>query len=103
GLLFAVRPCGPAQKPPRHSGTPHAYELTNEPTRPRRFLMALFNFGSTSPRRRLVLTGIVLLAFTAPAAHGQGRALRPRPFVMPSRTPSMMQSRTPSMMAAQTN
>jgi hypothetical protein len=65
--------------------------------------MTLFKFGSSSPRRWLVLAGFMFLAIIAPAAHGQGRGFRPRPFMMNSTTPSMMRSRTPTMTSTQTN
>jgi hypothetical protein len=48
-------------------------------------------FGSTPLRGRLALAVPVLLALAAPAAHGQGRGFRPRPFT----TPFVMRSTTP--------
>ena len=73
--------------------------------------MACFNFGSTPLRDRVVpavSTLVAFLAFAAPAAHGQGRGIHPRPFMMHSTTPSMtpamtMRSTTPSIMNLNTN
>ena len=68
--------------------------------------MSRFSFGSTAPGRWLTLVVPLLFASAAPAAHGQGRSIRPQPFLTPSTmrstTPSTMRSITPSMTPATT-
>jgi hypothetical protein len=55
--------------------------------------MSRFSLRSTAPGRWLTLFVPLSLAFAAPAAHGQGRSIRPQQFT----TPSMMRSTTPAM------
>jgi hypothetical protein len=74
--------------------------------------MTRFHFASTPRHGWQALAVSVLLAFAAPAAHGQGRAVHPRPvttpfqmrFMTPGMTPATTgQTRTPSLTPVQTN
>jgi hypothetical protein len=70
--------------------------------------MSHFRFGSTATGGWLTLVVPFLLAFAAPAAHGQGRSMRPSPFMMRSTTPFVtptmtMRTTTPSIMNLNTN
>jgi hypothetical protein len=70
--------------------------------------MARLSFASLQFRGWLTLSVPVLLAFTASAAHGQGRGFHQRTFMAPSMmrptTPAMaMPARTPLMMSTPTN